>query len=74
MHVFNHFNFILKYLQPSNLSLFAEYGDYQFLTIGEYEKFNFNPIIPDNLWANLEEQGSLAKLHDKNSDIGLLEL
>jgi len=71
IHVFNHFNFILKYLQPSGPSLFPEYGDYQFLTIGEIEKFEFSPIIPDNIWTNLEEQGSLEKLHDINGDIGL---
>jgi hypothetical protein len=74
MHVFNHFNFILKYLQPSNLSLFAESYDYHFLTIGDIEKFDFNPIIPDNLWANLEELGNLAKLHNENADIGLFVL
>jgi hypothetical protein len=71
MHVFNHFNFILNFLQPSGQSLFPEFGDYPFLTIGQIEKFDFAPIVPDNIWVNLEEQGSLEKLNDNNNDMGL---
>ena len=74
MHVFNHFNFILKFLQPSGPSLFPEYGDYKFLTIGEIEKFDFAPIIPDKIWVNLEEQGFIGKLCDNDGDIGLFGL
>jgi hypothetical protein len=70
MHVFNHFNFILKYLQPTGPSLFPEYGDYQFLTIGQIEKFNFAPIVPDDIWINLEANEAKKKLIDKDK-IGL---
>jgi hypothetical protein len=71
MHVFNHFNFILNFLQPSEQSLFSEYDDYPFLSIGQIEKFDFTPIIPDNNWANLEEQGKADMLKDENGNIGL---
>jgi hypothetical protein len=74
MHVFNHFNFILNYLQPSGQSLFPEFRDYPFLTIGQIEKFDFAPIVPDNIWVNLEEQGTFARLTDDNGDIGLFGL
>lgn len=75
MHVFNHFNFILRYLQPPAFeSLFSEHKDYPFLKIGEIEKFDFAPIIPDNVWSNLEEIGAQKKLKDNNGNIGLFEL
>jgi hypothetical protein len=74
MHVFNHFNFILKYLQPTGPSLFPEYGDYKFLTIGEIEKFDFTPIVEDKIWANMEDKESLEKLNDNSGDIGLFGL
>jgi hypothetical protein len=74
MHVFNHFNFILKYLQPSGTSLFSQYGDYPFLTIGQIEKFNFAPVVPDDIWVNLEGQGDAKKLIDNNGSIGLFGL
>jgi hypothetical protein len=74
MHVFNHFNFILKYLQPTGPSLFSEHDDYRFLTIGDIEKFDFAPIVPDKIWANMESQESLQKLNDDNGDIGLFGL
>jgi hypothetical protein len=70
MHVFNHFNFILKYLQPMGTSLFSECGDYRFLVIGQIEKFDFEPIVSDNIWINLEAHGIEKKLHDKDN-IGL---
>lgn len=75
MHVFNHFNFILRYLQPSaSESLFAEYNDYPFIRLGQIEKFDFAPIVPDNTWVNLEEQGGQKKLFDKEGDIDLFGL
>jgi len=75
MHVFNHFNFILRYLQPSESEfLFDEYRDYKFLKIGEIEKFEFAPIVPDNVWVNLEEQGAQKKLNDQSGNIELFGL
>ena len=74
MHVFNHFNFILKYLQPSGPSLFPEFGDYPFLTIGQIEKFDFAPIVEDDLWVNLEDLQGKRKLIDNNGNIGLFSL
>ena len=75
MHVFNHFNFILRYLQPSaSESLFVEYNDYPFILLGQIEKFDFAPIVPDNTWVNLEEQGGKKKLFDKEGDIDLFGL
>ena len=72
MHVFNHFNFILRYLQPSiSQPIFDEYKDYPYLSIGEIEKFDFAPIVPDNTWVNLEEQGGQKKLIDENGNVDL---
>nr|WP_288812831.1 DUF4062 domain-containing protein [uncultured Sphingobacterium sp.] len=75
MHVFNHFNFILRYLQPSKSeSIFLEFRDYPFLKIGEIEKFDFQPIVPDNLWSNLEDPNAQKKLNDDNGDVELFGL
>jgi hypothetical protein len=75
MHVFNHFNFILKYLQPPiSETLFTEYREYPFLKIGQIEKFDFAPIVPDDAWVNLEAQGADKKLIDKEGNIGLFGL
>lgn len=72
MHVFNHFNFVLRYLQPSTSeSIFLEYKDYPFLKIGNIEKFDFAPIVPDNVWNNLEEIGAQKKLADENGNVDL---
>ncbi len=72
MHVFNHFNFILRYLQPSaSESLFFEYQDYQYLKIGNIENFDFSPIVPDNVWTNLEEIGVQKKLTDESGNVDL---
>ena len=72
MHVFNHFNFILRYLQPSvSESMFNEYKDYPFMIIGNIEKFEFAPIIPDNNWSHLENVGALKKLNDENGNVDL---
>ena len=71
MHVFNHFNFILKYLQPSDSSLFSEFGDNPFLKIGGIEKFDFAPIVVDDSWINLEDPDGKKKLTDNNGNIGL---
>lgn len=75
MHVFNHFNFILRYLQPPiSESLFDEYRDYPYLKIGQIEKFDFAPIVPDNSWLNLEAQGSKKKLIDNKGNVDLFGL
>ena len=75
MHVFNHFNFILRYLQPApSESMFPEYEDYPFLSLGKIENFEFAPIVPDNIWVNLEEQGGRKKLNDKNGNVDLFGL
>jgi Domain of unknown function (DUF4062) len=72
MHVFNHFNFILRYLQPSATeSLFTEFSDYPFIRLGHIEKFDFAPTVPDTTWVNLEEQGGQKKLIDGDGDIEL---
>lgn len=72
MHVFNHFNFILHYLQPSQMeSLFDEYKDYPFIKIEKIEKFNFAPIVPDSVWINLEAIGTQKKLTDENGNVDL---
>ena len=75
MHVFNHFNFILRYLQPPpSVSLFEEYRNYPFLNIGQIEKFDFAPVVPDNIWVHLEEQGTEKKLIDENGNVDLFGL
>jgi hypothetical protein len=75
MHVFNHFNFILRYLQPSSsTSLFDEYKDYPYLKLGQIEKFEFAPIVPDSAWINLEAQGGKKKLEDGGGNVDLFGL
>lgn len=75
MHVFNHFNFILRYLQPPvSEYLFEEHKDYPFLKIGQIEKFDFAPIIPDNIWLNLDEQGGKSKMQDESGNVDLFGL
>jgi hypothetical protein len=75
MHVFNHFNFILHYLQPSQtLSLFDENKDYPFIKLDKIEKFNFAPIVPDTVWNSLEAIGAQKKLKDVDGDVDLFGL
>ncbi len=75
MHVFNHFNFILRFLQPSATeSLFMEYRDYPFLTIGNIEAFDFAPIVPDSVWSNLEDPFLQKKLTDKDGNVDLFRI
>ena len=72
MHVFNHFNFILRYLQPSNMeSMFNEYKEYPFLKIENIEKFDFAPIVPDSVWNNLEQVSTQKKLKDNSGNVDL---
>jgi len=75
MHVFNHFNFILRYLQSTESeSIFIEYRDYPFLKIGNIEKFDFAPIVPDNIWNNLENLVEQKKLNDETGNVELFEI
>lgn len=75
MHVFNHFNFILRFLQPKYTeSLFPEMNDYKFLTLGSIEAFDFAPIVPDNIWVNLEAQDGLKKMTDDSGNVDLFEI
>lgn len=75
MHVFNHFNFILRYLQPSQTeSLFTEYKDYPFLKLEQIEKFEFAPVVPDAVWNSLEAIGTQKKLKDADGDVDLFGL
>ncbi len=75
MHVFNHFNFILHYLQPSEIeSMFDEYKDYRFLIIESIESFNFAPIVTDSVWNNLEDLTTRRKLKDKDGNVDLFRL
>jgi len=72
MHVFNHFNFILHYLQPSQtVAMFDEYKDYPFLKLKKIEKFDFAPIVPDSVWNNLEAIGAQKKLTDADGNVDL---
>jgi hypothetical protein len=54
--------------------MFEEYRNYPFLNIGQIEKFDFAPIVPDNIWVNLEEQGTEKKLNDENGNVDLFGL
>lgn len=75
MHVFNHFNFILRYLQPSKMeSLFTEYKDYPFIRLEKIEKFDFAPIVPDTVWNSLEAIGTQKRLKDVDGDVHLFGL
>ena len=75
MHVFNHFNFILRYLQPSQMeSLFTEYKDYPFIKLEQIEKFDFAPIVPDTVWNSLETIGTQKKLTDEDGNVDLFGL
>jgi len=75
MHVFNHFNFILRYLQPPQVdSLFDEFEDYKFLKIGNIESFQFSPIVPDDIWLHLEDAFSRKKMEDKDGNVDLFEI
>lgn len=75
MHVFNHFNFIMRYLQPSVTEpLFDEYKDYPYLKIGRIEKFDFAPIVPDTTWVKLESEASKKKLKDKLGNVDLFDI
>ena len=72
MHVFNHLNFILRYLQSSQIeSLFTESKDYPFLKLEQIEKFEFAPIVPDTIWNSLEAIGTQKKLRDADGDVNL---
>lgn len=72
MHVFNHFNFILRYLQPSQMeSLFVEYKEYPFIKLEQIEKFDFAPIVPDSVWSNLEAIGAQKRLTDEDGNVDL---
>ena len=51
--------------------MFNEYKDYPFMIIGNIEKFEFAPIIPDNNWSHLENVGALKKLNDENGNVDL---
>ncbi len=75
MHVFNHFNFILRYLQPSQMeSMFNEYQEYPFIKIENIQKFDFAPIVPDDVWNNLEQVNSQKKLQDRSGNVDLFEI
>ena len=64
--VFNHFNFILTQLQPSNSNkLFPEMNDYPFLTLG------VSPVVNDDIWVNLEDGKQWEKLTDKEGNVNL---
>lgn len=75
MHVFNHFNFVLRYLQPSaSESMFSEYKDYPFLKIGNIERFDFAPVVPDSAWNNLEDPSAQKRLEDENGNVDLFTI
>jgi hypothetical protein len=75
MHVFNHYNFILRYLQPSQMeALFTEYKDYPFLKLEQIEKFDFAPIVPDSVWSSLEAAVNRKKMTDEGGNVDLFEI
>lgn len=72
IHVFNHLNFILWYLQPNDSeSIFDEYKDYPFLKIESFITLETYPRIYDEVWRGLEHKTSKNKLLDKS---GVIEL
>ena len=72
IHVFNHLNFILWYLQPDDMeNLFIEYADYKFLKIESFNTMHSYPIIPDEEWRKLESNSGKKNLSDP---LGLVEL
>lgn len=74
IHIFNHLNFILWFLQPEDSApLFDEYKDYPFLMIESFAKLNAYPVIPDELWRKLESKSSQDKYLDKDGTIPLFE-
>ena len=74
IHVFNHLNFILWYLQPNDSEpLFAEYSDYKFLKIESFNTLNSYPIIPDEEWRKLESSAGKKNLNDPKGIIPLFE-
>jgi len=75
MHVFNHFNFILRYLQPSQMeSMFTDYKDYLFIKLKQIEKFDFAPIVPDTVWNSLEAISTQKRLTDEDGNVDLFGL
>ncbi|MCB0747821.1 MAG: DUF4062 domain-containing protein [Ignavibacteriae bacterium] len=72
IHVFNHLNFILWYLQPDKtIELFKEYREYKFLKIVDFVKFETNATFDDESWRKLESKTNSNKLNDKNGIIDL---
>ncbi len=65
IHVFNHLNFILWYLQPDDSEpLFTEFADYKFLKIESFNTLNSYPVIPDEEWRKLEGSAGNKNLND----------
>ena len=45
--------------------------DYPFLKLGEIEKFDFAPIVPDTVWNSLEAIGAQKKMKDEDGNVDL---
>lgn len=72
IHVFNHLNFILWYLQPDdNELLFDEYVEYKYLQINSFNTLDSYPIIPDEGWRILESSSGKRSLNDSLGTISL---
>jgi len=72
IHVFNHLNFILWYLQPDDsMVMFQEYADYKFLKIESFNTLDSYPIIPDEEWRKLESKSLINKLLDSSGPVEL---
>lgn len=72
MHVFNHLNFILWYLQPSEtMEMFQENQPYSFLRIKGFKEFEAAPQIKDDLWRKMETKARNIDLIDVSGNIEL---
>lgn len=72
IHVFNHLNFILWYLQPADSDLlFSEYADYKFLKIESFNTMDSYPVIPDDEWRKLESSTAKSGLTDPTGGVDL---
>lgn len=74
IHVFNHLNFILWYLQPDDSDLlFTEFADYKFLKIVSFNTMESYPVIPDEDWRKLESNTAKSGLTDPTGGVDLFE-
>ena len=72
IHIFNHLNFILWYLQPDDtMVMFDDMQGYKFLTIRNFATIDSYPIVPDKTWIELESKSAIETLSDTSGEIDL---